>query len=459
LLLLAPLRSGAAQDAPRLVRVEGVAFDSLHRRPLRDAQITVLEIGRTAVSDDKGRFRLDSVPEGQFTFTVQHAAFDSAGLSGATARVTVRRGGPKVTLALPSFHTLWKAACGDAPIPNDSAFVYGTVRNAATGKPAADAYVEAAWNEILGGGSKSLDNVTQRRWRRFTISDARGDYVLCGVGEEGNFGLRVGVDSVNASDVMLPPTAALVRRHDLVVMSAPAPVTTAVRTPGDTIAAPAIVQVATGVVTGFVTNSNLQPVANALVQVDTLPEVRSADDGRFFVRGVPAGTRQLSITAVGLAPYLGTINLMVNDTARTLVRLDPVSVLEPVRITANRVVQWNLDAVNRRLKSKWGDYLDSTKVARMPSVISALQNIPGVMVRGRPGFEGYISLGTRCATGNIRFRLDNHPTSMDVLGMVDPREIAMIEVYKRPMSMPADVMQGPKDCVILVWTKRALGKE
>ncbi|MEQ1693707.1 MAG: carboxypeptidase regulatory-like domain-containing protein, partial [Gemmatimonas sp.] len=99
-----------AQPVARAARVEGIAYDSLAKRALRNAFIAVTGTSRSTTSDDKGRFRLDSVPEGPQQFTMQHAVFDTLGLSGVSARVLVQQKTPRVTLAVPSFETLWRVA-------------------------------------------------------------------------------------------------------------------------------------------------------------------------------------------------------------------------------------------------------------------------------------------------------------------------------------------------------------
>jgi len=213
------LARASALDAPRLVRVEGVTFDSLTSRPLPDAFVAVTGTGRSTTSDSKGRFRLDSVPEGEHTLTMQHAAFDSLGLSGASARVVVRNRMPRVVLAVPSFDTLWRAACGSTELPREGSLLYGTLRDATTNEPVSERVVEALWTELTGGG-RTMASVGQRRWRLSTTSDERGEYALCGVAIGTAITLRVPHDTsadAQADSLETPASMTRVRRQDMLV--------------------------------------------------------------------------------------------------------------------------------------------------------------------------------------------------------------------------------------------------
>src|SRR4051812_36406591 len=100
----------AQAPAQKLVRVRGVAWDSLHGVPLRDALVAIAGTSRTAFSDATGNFTIDSVAPGSYRFVMQHDVLDSIGMSGVTARATVSDGALPVMIFVPSFETLWKAA-------------------------------------------------------------------------------------------------------------------------------------------------------------------------------------------------------------------------------------------------------------------------------------------------------------------------------------------------------------
>jgi hypothetical protein len=56
-----------------------------------------------------------------------------------------------------------------------------------------------------------------------------------------------------------------------------------------------------------VTDSVGKAIANARVVTDGVPEVRGDSAGRFLVRSVPSGTRQVEVLALGMSPALATL--------------------------------------------------------------------------------------------------------------------------------------------------------
>ncbi len=465
LLALGPVRT-SAQTAPRLVRVEGVAFDSLANRPLADAFVAVAGTGRSAISDNKGRFRLDGVPEGEYTLTMQHAAFDSLGLSGASVRVAVRNRMPRVVLAVPSFATLWRAACGAAELPRDGSLLYGTLRDATTNEPLGARVMEGVWTELVGGG-RTMASVGQRRWRLSTVTDERGEYALCGVAIGTPITLRVPRDtsaSASTDSIEAPASMTRVRRQDmLAATAAPRSVLDSATAGEDSTqttpvphatARPSV----TGVIAGIVTNASGTPVANAAVAVDTLPEVRTNDEGRFFVREVAAGSRQVAVVAIGLQPTTTTVNLLAGDTARLTIPLSGVQTLGAVDVRAT-VISTRTRGIEERKRTGFGAFRDSTELIRYPAFSSVLATVPGASIR-----RGLASLvfgqgASLCSGEQIDWRIDGHPALPEVVEGLDLKSIATVEVYRRVNQLPAELMTNIRyRCAVLVWTKLGLGR-
>src|SRR5512147_2825984 len=84
--------SGKVEAQSATVSVRGLAYDSLHKAPLRNAIVTVAGSGTRATTDELGRFILDGIEPGVHTFSVQHGMLDSIGVSGVTAKSTVNDG-------------------------------------------------------------------------------------------------------------------------------------------------------------------------------------------------------------------------------------------------------------------------------------------------------------------------------------------------------------------------------
>src|SRR3954463_2865805 len=102
----APAQRGA-------IPLRGMVFDSLRGQPMRDAFVSIAGGAQVITTDARGRFQFDSVAPGPHEIMAQHPILDSIGLSGLSAHAVVSGKGSEITLAVPSFATLWRAACGN----------------------------------------------------------------------------------------------------------------------------------------------------------------------------------------------------------------------------------------------------------------------------------------------------------------------------------------------------------
>ncbi|MGH9887029.1 MAG: hypothetical protein ACREBE_16000, partial [bacterium] len=197
--------------------MRGVAFDGLRGQPLRDARITLVGAKQIATTDARGRFEFDSVSPGVHTFAMQHALLDSLGFSGLSKRATITNGRDEVRISVPTFGELWREACGGSA-PEDVGFVYGTIRDADTGRPVKSAAVEATWTDMLLRNKGRVREIVQHVSRGEARSDSTGSYAVCGVAP-GHY-LRVHAtagDSVESAVIDLAPNGVRIQRRDLVV--------------------------------------------------------------------------------------------------------------------------------------------------------------------------------------------------------------------------------------------------
>src|ERR1043166_4720222 len=75
-----PLCLASTRAIGQTITVHGVAFGSLHARPLAGAFVSVVGTNFMATSDGKGRFTIDSVRPGTYVIAMQHDVLDSIGL-------------------------------------------------------------------------------------------------------------------------------------------------------------------------------------------------------------------------------------------------------------------------------------------------------------------------------------------------------------------------------------------
>jgi protocatechuate 3,4-dioxygenase beta subunit len=425
---------GHAQGS--LVQVHGVAYDSLRGRPLVDAVVSVAGDSRTVRTDSRGRFRFDGIASGSHVFSAQHVALDSVGFSGISTRQTVTDGRAEVLIASPSFGTLWQAVCGKPRAPKDSGFVYGTVRDATTQAPVPNATVDVWWVEL---GVSKTKRVSQKRWHGISRADSIGGYWICGVPLDLGLRLRATTDAAASGLIDLPLEGLRVQRRDLTIG------------PGGDAAS-----VVTGVIAGSVADSSGRPIADARVMADGAAEIRSADDGRFVVRGVPVGTRQVEVLAIGMSPVVTSVHVMPNDTASVVAAMRRITTLDVVRVTASPMVRRLVREFEERRLTGAGYTRDSTEIGHHGTLSSVFFEFPSVRVESvRAGGTAFaISMpstrGGRCIANVV---IDGRKSDFQDLSFLRPSDIAAIEVYPRRMSLPMQFVQNDDCGVVVVWTK------
>lgn len=436
--------SPTGRNATR-VSVVGLAFDSLRNAPLTNAFVMIPELSRSTQSDEKGRFVFDTVPPGTYTFAMQHAVFDSLGLSGAQTRATIATGRTAVTLAVPSFSTMWTAACGVIPVPGaDTGLVYGSVQNAKTRTPMAEAWIELSWFDLINHGTKDVSNVMQRRWKSETQSDANGGYAICGVPLNTQYRLRAAYLNNSTGTIDMASSPDRVRRRDLAV-------------PGTAAADSAL----RGTIHGVVTNPNGQPVAGVRIIIDDATEVRSDKDGRFVIPGVATGTRQMDLAAIGMSPVSQTVDVYNRDTTFVGASLHTVSNLEAVNVLANATIRRKAMLLEERRKQGFGSYQDSTEIGKRGTLSATFSVIPGVTVQktGSNGRLYNLYLPSTSTGPCLAVLLVDGIQQFDheILSTFAPNEIAAIEVYQQRLTVPTELMRMDARCgLVAVWTKRAL---
>jgi hypothetical protein len=422
-----------AQPAPVLVR--GIAFDGLRGRPLRDARITLVGGNKFVTSDARGRFQFDSVPPGVHTFALQHAALDSLGFNGFSTRATITNGRDEVRISLPSFATLWNTACG-GPMPDSAGFVYGTIRDAENLRPVANATVVVTWTEMVMQRTGRNRTLVQRRSRSESRTDSTGSYTACGVSASTWLRIQAARDSSSSAPIDLSPNSVRLQRRDLLLGQSMSDTT------------------GRGTIIGLVTDSEGRVFAEARVILDGQREIRSGVDGRFILRNVPTGTRQLEVNAVGLVPLTLAVDVTPRDSAAVAAQFSvPVS-LNGVRVTATRGRALAEEFTARR-KLSMGHTMDSTEVMRFQTLQSLFGTFPSLSVAYRSPFWT-ITMPKGAGTCIPDIRIDGVEAGFGHVIDLAPAEVAGLEVYNRALIVPAQFARAghPPECgMILIWTK------
>jgi hypothetical protein len=410
--------------------LHGFAYDSLSKHAMTSALIGIAGSSRSTITDSEGFFSFPDLAPGAYRLITQHDALEAIGVPYQVTAALLATGIDSVTVTMPSFETMWRIACESAPPGRDTALVYGTVRGIGRRKPIGGATVHATWVDVESKGRK----FDTKRWHLEGLSDSTGTYVLCGVPTQTGLRVRAVNDSAESGIVdVLPLTGRLVDRLDLAMSFDPG---------------------ARGVVTGVVLGRNAVPVGGARVIAEGAQEVRTDDAGRFTLRGVPLGTQQVEIIAIGLQPVARMVDVSLTDTARIELHVTRPQLLQRVNVIASTVRQQFVADFNARKTKGLGIFRDSMQISMHASLNTVFMQVQGVkMVRNQVFFPR--GPGDTCEP--IVWIDGVHVQSIDDLLALRPSDLAAFEVYIRELTIPSQYLvrnsRTPQCGAIIAWTK------
>src|SRR5215212_5063891 len=118
-------------------RLEGTVTDSVHGRPLVSATVLITKNAPepaawySVVTDDRGRYRLDTLAAGRYSVAIWHQLLDSLELTLPPRMIELREGQQAtLDLALPSGATLRAVACPGVMVPAGAGVLQGQVLDA-----------------------------------------------------------------------------------------------------------------------------------------------------------------------------------------------------------------------------------------------------------------------------------------------------------------------------------------
>ncbi|HEY4304772.1 MAG TPA: carboxypeptidase-like regulatory domain-containing protein [Gemmatimonadaceae bacterium] len=434
---------GAAQrvqGVPPLLPVRGVVFDSVRGRPLRDALVTI-DAGRSTTTDMHGRFHFDSVPEGMRTISVQAASLDTLGFFGISRQARVHETAGEIRVAVPSFATLWRNACGTSKAPSDSGIIYGVVRDVRTKAPVRGARLDLVWTELAlrEVAADRPKQVVERRWKSDTRTIDDGTYVFCGVPKQQVVRLQASTDSAETGVIEVETTDVPVHREDLVVG-----MKTGQR----------------GLLVGYLLDDTGLPFIDARVTLDDSLEARSEFDGRFVFVNAATGSHQLVARYIGATPVRRTANVIAGDTTLVWMTMSKVVTLSTMNVASPERA--------RMLRTQYEDrqimyhrfMFDSTYVSRQHSLVNVLQSIANVRVR-RAGLSTFTLQVPDRHNGFCTPELRVDGVLIDdfaQLATIPPSRVVGLEVYPFATQVPPELQRGGirNECgMVAVWTRWA----
>jgi len=448
-----------------VAQVVGTVYDSVAMRPLAGAVVRLFRAGepasgRTARSDETGRFAYDSVPAGVWLVSFLHPVLDALRVDPLFAQLQITESGlVSAPLFIPSARALVAAACG-VGTSNEFGLVVGEIRRAADNAPLAGATVAVEWPEWV----LRKKRLVTEELRKIARSDSAGRYALCGApaGSTVRAVAWSGTDTSGAIELAVPPSGYALQ--DFTV--APAHYAPLGADSAELGNAAVHVRRGRGTVRGRVLTPTGAPLANAAVRVlGSGTQVRTSTTGTFVIDDAVAGTQSVEARAIGFQPERRAVQLTESGVVEVSLTLAVRHVsLDTVRVFAGRELPWEVRGIERRWRTGIGKFLDGRTVRERSAFYTsdALRSIAGVQVRSSGG-----GFGQQVLMRNMRGQLCQAILFVDGIAMdaagsggmtlddfATPSEVAVVEVYARASLVPAEYLTMHRDCgVVAVWTR------
>jgi Carboxypeptidase regulatory-like domain len=443
--------SAGAQQQPYAILTGGIV-DSIHGGGLSGATVMVAGTDRQGTVDSTGRFRIDSIPPGQYVIGVFHPLLDSLNLSLSSNKVTLTPGGvTTIIMATPSAPSAIAMYCPEDERQRRSGVVIGRVLAMDTNDPITDATVRytSTWTpsaNLVPRGFKSI--------RTTFVQDAKvksdGSFTLCGLPVTGNGTVHATRGQVTTGEVL-----ASVAMHPL----------TMVTVLMDTL------KHGTAVVIGRIADDKGAPIPHVDVDLaGSRLKTQTSDSGTFALRDLPGGSQTIQVRKVGFAARDTSLLLSPKSPAQFAMTLHTAPVtLSTVNVEARRQA---LDRVgfNQRRKTGAGYYMTADDIEhRGGSLFSDLaRTIPGLTVRIAQNGQPIIYQGRGSSVLNqscVLYIVDGYPFQDFPRGSIDAyvltQQMIGIEVYQ-PNESPPEVAVGPgaTSCTIVaIWTRATSHEE
>ena len=147
-LFVAGILASATPVRAQTGSVTGTVHDSIQGGPLPQAMVYLHGTSHRGVSDAEGRFRIDSVPAGDYSLLFFHERLGQMGVSPGPKIINVRPDSEEtVALATPSAATVIKSQCLLEETPRHSGAIAGRVVDGSSGLPLGGAQVTLSWQQ------------------------------------------------------------------------------------------------------------------------------------------------------------------------------------------------------------------------------------------------------------------------------------------------------------------------
>jgi hypothetical protein len=456
------LASAAHAQGDRTGRLEGRVIDSTHARPLAGVRVVAFgaEAGSTvsgaASTDTSGRYHIDSLPPGRYAVGFESPLLDSLEMVVAPREgVVAPSRTATLDLALPPAAKLRAALCPGLTLPAQTGVIYGHVVDAESENPLAGVVLAIAWQE------RDVDRFTLKPANRertaSATTDSSGWYRLCGVPTDSWLSLQLqhGGRIGPVIRTLVGDTLGIAVRHLSLTESTsrPAPDSAALASASTTESVASLPLSGTAMLSGIVRGLGDTPLASAEVRVRGASATGKTDaQGRYTLRGLPAGTQVLDVRHVGYGATEMPVELRSGVMVTSDVRLQRIVNLDSIRVVASRPRYKEFNQLQKNKIS--GVFLGPEEMqwrSRVAYASDVIELIPGYRIVG-DGRDAQVINGR--GTNALPCRTNIIIDGMEHMSINDvpPAAIGVIAAYRLGDQGPPEY---DTSCgAIFIWSKR-----
>jgi hypothetical protein len=209
-----------------------------------------------------------------------------------------------------------------------------------------------------------------------------------------------------------------------------------------------------GAIDGVVADSSLAPLSATTVSViGSNIRVVTGADGRFRLIRLPPGQYMLLARRIGYESATARVDLAAGDTLRVSLLLEPVATSLDTVVVATSSVSPKIAEFLARRKAGEGEFMTQDEIDRRnsESVLDLLAGFKSLLIV-ETGILSRRSGTMRCSVGVL---VDGLPARA-ITGLPSPKEIAGIEVYSGPATIPLRYKRtadGAWCGLVLLWTR------
>jgi len=392
-LVAALLPASLAAQQTTAGTLQGVVSDAVRARPIASATVELTRVQPepvatfTARSDESGRYRVDSLPAGEYVLHLSTPLLDSLELALPERALTIAPGATvRADFTVPRGAPLRDAVCPGLTFGKGKAVVAGHAIDADTDQPLAGADLVVTWTELV------VDSTLESHSQEYSAAvqtGERGEYRLCGVPADTHLALQLqhaGRASAAVDVTVATEAGAEVRDLSLSARSAAtiAALDSIETSRRDAADADELLLTGTASITGIVRGATGSPLENTEIRVRGARSSAVSDAvGRFTVAALPAGTHMLLARHIGYEPTELPVKLRAGRSIEHDVKLARAILLDSVRVVAMRS-QYPEFEYNRRA-NPFGRYLTPDEVERRHATDASglLFGVPGLYIAGQ----------------------------------------------------------------------------